>query len=107
MAQRHVQLMVVWIAVAACGLVVGHTLSASGAQRPDTLPATELNPTAGPRSPERSPGLEMEALQSDARTRMILYPGRFEQADHAKLRRELDAVALMLEPGRSSDAKGR
>lgn len=107
MAKRRVQLMVVWMAVAACAFAIGHTLSASADQQPESPAATTPTSMDSSRAAEESAGLEMEALQSHARTRMILYPGRFEQADHAQLRRELDAVALMLKSVRGSNATGR
>jgi len=95
MPRRFLMVLAVWMLALGFGSAFsGAASSPQAASRQDAISDVAATRTRVPS--DRPVDHQMQALESHAKYRMILYPGRFGQTDLAVTRDQLKALALTL-----------
>ena len=95
MPKHLLMVLAVWMLALGLGSAFsGGASSPQAPSRPD--PISDVTPAQATVRSDLPADRQMQALESHARFRMILYPGRFGQADLAGARDQLKALALTL-----------
>jgi hypothetical protein len=95
MPRRFRMVLAVWMLALGFGSAFsGAASSPQAASRQDAI--SDVTPTRARVPADLPVDHQMQALESHAKYRMILYPGRFGQADLAVTRDDLKALALTL-----------